>query len=41
MSDPSGQSTALTGAFLMFLIQLAIHDAICLSWVSVRLMDTC
>lgn len=41
MSDPSGERMALTDAFLMFLIQLAIQGAICLSWVSVCLMDTC
>lgn len=31
MSDPSGESMALTDAFLMLLFPLATQDAICLS----------
>lgn len=41
MSDPSGESMALTDPFLMLLFPLGTQDAICLSWVSPCFMDVC
>ncbi len=41
MSDQSGESIALTDAFLMLPFPRATADAICLSWASLCFMDMC